>query len=290
MAINETLGQNIKKIRKAHGETQEELATALNCTSNAISNYESGIRRPELEILQAIASRYGYPVDHLIRADFSRLDFTNITFEWNKMVSMLDILFPFSVSDKALEEPFFNEGYRHSQKLRAVMQNGEETIHREVFEKTIEAFLKSLETSALKEAAANFLWVIFVFFSLIQVQDENSISMGRKILNGKVDGSKFIKDYVLKNLVDTDDEKREAQKSFARDFNECIVACMECLKESSEYANIADYYLALRYIIGLVDTEYGQQTNRIIGMEMMLSFLTLGNPYAFSYVKNAFEM
>jgi len=55
-------------------------------------------------------------------------------------------------------------------------------------------------------------------------------------------------------------------------------------------ANIADYYLALRYIIGLANNDYGREMNWAIGMEMMLSFLSFGNLYAFKFVEMSFAV
>ena len=284
------LGKNIKDLRKAHNETQAELGEAIGVEHNTISTYESGRSQPDLDLLKKIAARYGYPIDQLIRADFSSLDFSDVNFSWENMITfMFEIMFPIACSDTALKDPYFEQGYEYTRKIINDMQTGEGEVKRNVFEMAIDEYSKSVDESGTMESAANILWLIYVLFSLIQVQDEHSIRMGRKIKRGEVTGTDFIKDYMFKHESTTNKESEANKKLFARDMNECISECMGMLKSSSEYANLADYYLALKYIIGMVDTDYGQDTNKIIGMEMMLSFLSLGNPYAFDYVDKSLK-
>lgn len=281
------LGKNIKDLRKAHGETQQELGRAIGVEFNTISMYESGKRQPDLQILQSIASHYGYTVDQLIRADFSDLDLSNIVFTWENIVSMLGIIFPIVSSDKALEDPCFAKGYAYTKKIIADLKKGE-AVMRGLFERALDEYSYSLKESGTKESAANILWLVYVLYSLLP--DEHSIKIGKALLYGKAARTEFIKNYVLKNKGDANEETEMNKKLYARDMSEVIVACIQLLKGSPEYTNSADYYLALRYVIGMVDTDYGQDWNKAIGMEMMLSFLTLSNPYAFAFVEKALGM
>lgn len=280
------LGKNIKDLRKAHGETQQELGRFLNVEDNTISMYESGKRQPDLDTLQKIAARYGRPLDEFVRADFSSLDLTKVDLTWENVVSSFNIMFPTACSDEALKDVSFTEGYNVTNKILAELKQGR-TVACSLFEGAMDAYAKSFDESETEESAVNILWLIYILFSLLP--DEHSIKMGEAILYGKASGSKFIKSYLLnKNIPDTDNEANK--KTYSSDMNGCIVECMRFLKGSSKYANLADYYLALRYVIGLVDTDFGQDLNKSIGMEMMLSFLSLGNPYAFSFVEYSLKM
>lgn len=274
------LGKNIRDLRKAHGETQEELGRFLNVEGNTISMYESGKRQPDLDTLQKIAARYGRPLDEFVRADFSSLDFTKVALTWENIASSFEIMFPVACSDEALKDASFAEGYSITSRLLADLKLGTGTVARSMFERAMDAYVKSFDKSETEESAVNILWLIYVLYTLLP--DEHSIKMGESILYGKANGSKFIKSYLLnKNIPDTKNEANK--KSYSSDMNGCIVECMRFLKGSSKYAGLADYYLALRYIIGLVDTDFGQDLNKSIGMEMMLSFLSLGNRYAFAF-------
>lgn len=52
------LGLNIRSLRKAYGETQEELGVALNVEKNTVSYYENGKREPNKDMIAEIAKHY----------------------------------------------------------------------------------------------------------------------------------------------------------------------------------------------------------------------------------------
>ena len=45
------IAKRIKTLREEHGLTQEQLAKELSISRNAISNYENGVRRPDLDLV-----------------------------------------------------------------------------------------------------------------------------------------------------------------------------------------------------------------------------------------------
>ena len=56
----------IRRYRKLLGLTQEELADKLGMTQAAISRFETGDRKPDVDDLIAIARFFGCKVDDLI--------------------------------------------------------------------------------------------------------------------------------------------------------------------------------------------------------------------------------
>lgn len=60
---------------------------------------------------------------------------------------------------------------------------------------------------------------------------------------------------------------------------------LKALKSEQEWSDLADYYLALHYVVGMVDNNLSTEMNSAVGMQMMLSFMTLGNSHAFSFFK-----
>ena len=60
------LGQNIRKLRKEAGYTQEQLAEALGVTTGAVYKWESDRAVPELELLVEIAEFFETSVDALL--------------------------------------------------------------------------------------------------------------------------------------------------------------------------------------------------------------------------------
>ena len=60
------LGDNIKRLMKANGYTQKELAIRSGCTESAISRYANDKRVPTVEALRALAIALGVTVDELM--------------------------------------------------------------------------------------------------------------------------------------------------------------------------------------------------------------------------------
>lgn len=54
-----TIGENIKRIRKERGLTQEELGKSIDISGVAIMRYEKGQREPKIETIKKIASALG---------------------------------------------------------------------------------------------------------------------------------------------------------------------------------------------------------------------------------------
>lgn len=69
--------ENLKRLRKATGLTQPELAKKLHCTQKAISDYETAKTFPPTEKLPVIAKFFGTTVDELMGTE--EIDITSVT-------------------------------------------------------------------------------------------------------------------------------------------------------------------------------------------------------------------
>ena len=54
-----TIHENLRQIRSMCGMTQEEAASRIHVTRQAISSYESGRTQPDLDTLKRLADAYG---------------------------------------------------------------------------------------------------------------------------------------------------------------------------------------------------------------------------------------
>lgn len=63
----ETLGKKISKYRKLKSMTQEELATQLNVSAQAVSKWENDLSIPDLPILIELADIFNITMDELLR-------------------------------------------------------------------------------------------------------------------------------------------------------------------------------------------------------------------------------
>jgi len=72
----ETFGKKLSELRKTKGLSQEQLAIDLNISQSSISNYESGITKPDTDILQKIAEYFCVPVAYFF-SDEKTIFYTN---------------------------------------------------------------------------------------------------------------------------------------------------------------------------------------------------------------------
>lgn len=61
------LGEKLKKLRKARGLSQEQLADQLNVSRQAISKWELGESTSDTDNLVALSDYYGVSLDYLLR-------------------------------------------------------------------------------------------------------------------------------------------------------------------------------------------------------------------------------
>lgn len=276
------LGKNIKHLREIHGETLLDLGEAINFGDTTIKNYESGARQPDPQTLQALAKHYGKTVDELLHSDLSDLGSIEFSIDGSEGIAkMMEIIFPLSCSDNALKNPSFKKGYDSCRRiLDAVSHN--EGISGRIFSECFEAFEKAIVDSEIPEAIANMIWVTFVLWS--QIIDEKMMRAAESLLYPRKNMPPLVKSF-LNAKANENEETKKKRQDFINDSDELIVELLKALKSSRDWAELADYYLALRYIVSMIDTGLSSEMNTTVGMQMMLSFLQLGNPYALHYVK-----
>ena len=56
------------------------------------------------------------------------------------------------------------------------------------------------------------------------------------------------------------------------------------LKSELEWADLGDYYLAMKYVNNMVYTGFSPEMNVAIGMQMMLALVDIGNEYAHKFL------
>lgn len=271
------LGKNIKHLREMHTETLENLGTVIHCAKSAVKGYENGSRKPDLQTLQTIASHYNKPVDELLHTDLTKLGELSLNLNSiSGIVELLNVMLPLYCSDAAMKNDSFKKGYKLSQRLLDGFANAE-ILPGNMIGRIFEKYLNAADESEEPEAFANILWCIFVWWTQIYDTDQ-MLSLYNKQLSKKL----TFKDYM--KLRDTEStEIKKKRKSFIADFEVIITGVLKTLKAKIEWSDLADYYLALRYIVGMVDTDLSNEMNSSVGMQMMLSFMTLGNDLAFKF-------
>lgn len=59
-------GERLKKLREKNNMTRDELAKVLRLTYSAVSKYETGIRKPDQDILIELADLFNVTTDYLL--------------------------------------------------------------------------------------------------------------------------------------------------------------------------------------------------------------------------------
>ena len=86
--MNDNFAKNLKKIRKDHGLSQEQLAEELGVSRQAISKWESSVAYPEMDKIITICKKYDVNIDDLLHRDITQVkndEETNI--KYNKLVN-----------------------------------------------------------------------------------------------------------------------------------------------------------------------------------------------------------
>ena len=68
------LGNKIRALRKKKGITQEQLASALNMSPQAVSKWEMGAGYPDVALLPVIAAYFGVSLDVLFDYDANNIE------------------------------------------------------------------------------------------------------------------------------------------------------------------------------------------------------------------------
>lgn len=64
--MNESFGQRFQRLRKNAGLTQEDVATKLNITAQAISKWENDISAPDISVLTELSDILNVSLDELL--------------------------------------------------------------------------------------------------------------------------------------------------------------------------------------------------------------------------------
>ncbi|MCM1233072.1 MAG: helix-turn-helix domain-containing protein [Ruminococcus flavefaciens] len=273
----EMLGNNIRCLRIAYGETQEQLGDAINVAKNTVSSYEKGRTEPDKDILSLIAEHYMVSVEELLSYDFSRLD--KIIINQNRFWEQIDVVFPIISSENAIKNEHFKKAYyMHREFFSELQKQNLDNIDngKICFEEYMDAFD---DENSREEAAANLtgLWYLWRMIILTPKVMKNQPVALQQLKS---------KDSKIKRIIEDADPNFEKEadnliNEFNNSgFNEILLDFIKILINSSILHELGNYYFALRFLLNLVDNDMKWEFNRRIAIEILCDFALLGNPYA----------
>ena len=272
--MEKKLGRNLRNARKAAGETQKEVAQAIHVAHNAISQYETGERCPDLSCVAALATHFRIPVDHLLSGKVSE-EGAMPFMDWNRAIRLLNAMLPTACSEKAMRNEHFAAAYRKLQLLQDMLENP----HRPFLESVKKESRKGFETALaqepdLPEAAANLLRLHFYEYFLLG--DGEDYRLGKALLDGEGTKEGFRKEYLRK----TPGTINSAQREYVRKTQPTIMKLLRILRKSRDYVDLAEYYLSVRYLLAMVENDNSRDANQDFGTELVMDYTEMGNPYA----------
>lgn len=69
------IGKYLSELRKYYTITQDELASRIGVTRQAVSKWETGAAIPDIEILMSLSELYGIPINDILKADLTKIKF-----------------------------------------------------------------------------------------------------------------------------------------------------------------------------------------------------------------------
>lgn len=284
------LGKNIRSLRKAYGETQEQLGQAIGgYEKNAISYYENGQREPSKDIIAKIAQHYLVSIDELLNSDLTSIGtiIVNKDTFWNN----IDYIFPIIASERALKDGNFKKAHdAHRALYDELRRLNVDGIDDRIWDECFDGYLEAVDDESIKaEAAASILAMLFLTMGLVRVWPSymsNKPAALMQIASKDEKVRKMVENAdpsVLSDAIALQDDMN------SDDMKEFMTEMLIDVKRSCNWSDLADYYLALRYVWNLVDNDLGLCINSRIGYEMMRSFVLVENPYAARYLEYCLE-
>ena len=271
-------GKNIQHMRKLYGETLDELGFDLELAKTTVKDYESGRSEPKLENLGKISKHFGKTVDEMLNVrlyELEGIDSKRLV-DIDEMFNAFTHILPLVESKEANENRLFFDGMLVIKEMLNSLCNGEE-VKGTVITDAMDFFGEALK-AGIYEAAANMLWCIYFLWTQQYTNLKSLQKLQKRLELNQVDWKELI--YEIKK-----DEKKSVNKkcAFIEDFDGLINELVGMLKMLNQWADLGDYYLALRYVIGMVDTEYSNEMVQAIGLQMMKAFAQLGNQNALDF-------
>jgi transcriptional regulator with XRE-family HTH domain len=92
-----SFGNKLLELRKQKGLSQEDLAVDLGISQSSVSNYEAGLTKPDITVLEKVSAYFSVPVSDLLSDD------QNIFYSYkNKNVQNTCVIN--SIPDKLIEQ------------------------------------------------------------------------------------------------------------------------------------------------------------------------------------------
>ena len=269
-------------MRKMYGETLDELGNVISVSKSTVQGYESGRRMPDIATIKIIAKYYGKTIDEMINNKlykYAELDSTKIV-NMDKMIDAFLHILPVIVTDEACKNESFLKGVAEINNMINAFRNGME-VQGLVISEIVDYFISAVEDNII-EAAANIIWCFFFMWTQQYTDLEKMRKIQTRVSNMEIDLKELRYEYQK-------DEKKTSskRKDFICEVDNLLITLISELKLTEQWSQLGDYYLALRYVFGLIDTGYSDEMNVVIGIQILIAFSQIGNKYSLDFLETS---
>ena len=283
-------GRNIRAIRNANKRSLPDFAGDLNVSESLLSKIENGTRTAGDDLLFQIANNAAVSYSQLKYGDLSHLEKGELFLEdvpfglFNDLMleefqERFAVIFPIAADEKAMSIEDFQSGVRFARKK---MQHFQFTV------KECLSALNSFIRASANEACADFSHInMLSCYGYLYVFKYKAVCLDKKI--ERIAEEKFNSLWEYLRTYNSNMNMKlaaETKKEFLDKHGKNLSAAMYKLAQSRENADYAYYYLALRYLFGMMDetiTLIDEKQMALFGESMLDSLWKMGNKYAMAW-------
>lgn len=281
------LGNNIRTLRKNYGETQNELSAYL-CSQgffldqHYISNFETGKRTPDKDLIKEIADHYQVSVDALLFDDFSKLKYTlSVPQNNNNRIQILKNLFPIIKSEEAIKNLSFSRALSDHIQFVQALYTGDAAKLEDMDNKLDNLFgiYEESAASGILEAKANTISLMLFLYNFLITG--SAVDILGEDFDFEKNTKRFIKTYSQLQGSNTSKERNY----FCEIVNGMLLDYVHDLKLSGKYSDLGDYFLLLMYQYNIVRSEMTMSQAKEICLELCNLLRDMNNKFVLRMLK-----
>lgn len=275
-------GDNIRILREYYDETQKDLREALITAnllknkktekSGVISNYERGIREPQLDILRFISYRYNIDYDEIIDGDLAYIDNKKLDYDRIEFLISSNFFELFMFPLLTEKECDYNDNLVNALSIQLKLYK-EWKYKAEDYgnlELCIDLYDKAI-TDGITDAYINVLSALLFVYSKLKIQIINEQSL--------IDKDKNFKEILL-NFNNNSINNNKEIKDFIIEASNNIGITYERAKKEIKNKEILEFYSVIIYLLNFDKNVLNPKDSMKLGENKLIDLCFNNNKYA----------
>ena len=263
---------------KAFGDERAVLARYLGVSEAAVSYWVNGRNLPRREIIEMIAARYLKTVDEILYEDFSQADDPKVPASKRVYDEIGMSLMVMIDPEYSVESVHFRRGIEAQRRVWRDIIRGRDLEADELI-RVLDEYQMAIEKDACVEAACNLFSISLLCWLCGAINPE--VVEG---LDKRWGAQESMRRFALRVVKGDIPQYRMESTEDLVNREDDLQRLLRIIKRSPQYYDVADYFQALRLIVGYVGNGNSRRMNQKIGSEWMLYCANTGNKYALRFL------